>query len=238
MRHITASGNGTYVNSAFPSGVITLSGTPTFSDAFVVAATAGVAQFNSDVTFVGTFTGKRYRAYDNGIIATYPSTSTTWLPGTIAGTVDNGGVYHGPTVNDVGIGAGTGTSLNLTGNLVAGNATLNANIAGYFHVADTGSSKWSIYCRRQQRRAEILRQNSGLVYVANNIEVDGGINLVGQHILISTTPPTIASSGCTTGSAQSVSANNGTAAFKSPWGRDLRLDDHADDACGRDELGL
>jgi hypothetical protein len=97
VRHIlVGGGGGIYLNNAFPSGVITLSGTPAFSDAFVVAAEAGSVQFNTGVSFSGTFTGKRYDVYDNGVIETFPSTSLTWLPGTIAGTARTGGVYHGP----------------------------------------------------------------------------------------------------------------------------------------------
>lgn len=92
VRHITAA-NGLYLHSAFPSGVITLVGPPTFTNEFVAAAEGGVVQFNSGVSFVGTFIGKRYNAFRNGVIRTDPSTSLTWLPGTIAGTVYSGGIY-------------------------------------------------------------------------------------------------------------------------------------------------
>jgi hypothetical protein len=51
-----------------------------------------------------------------------------------------------------------------------------------------------------------------------NWDVDGNMNTAGStslnsKIITSKTPPTIASGGCTTGAAQSVSLSNGTAAF-------------------------
>lgn len=62
--------------------------------------------------------------------------------------------------------------------------------------------------------------DSGNIYKADSISdphvfhVDGSLfNIIGAF-LVSPTPPTIASGGCTTGSAQSVSANNGSAAFQ------------------------
>ena len=43
--------------------------------------------------------------------------------------------------------------------------------------------------------------------------VDAGNRLLSGVLMISATAPTVASGGCTTGSAQSISTNNGTAAF-------------------------
>ncbi len=93
VRHINAS-NGLFIHSAFPSGVITLTGTPNFSDAFASASENGTVQFNTGVTFSGAATGKRFHVYRNGVIRTDPSTSLSWLPGSTVGYWETGGIYN------------------------------------------------------------------------------------------------------------------------------------------------
>lgn len=108
-RHINAS-NGLYIHSAFPSGVITFTGTPTFSDAWAVASEGGNVQFNSGVSFAGSFTGKRFHASRNAVIRSDVSSLYTWIPGTIAGTVDTGGGYYGPVLGDQTVAATPATN--------------------------------------------------------------------------------------------------------------------------------
>lgn len=97
-RHIAAGQGASYIHSAFPTGVITFTvPPPTFSDAFIHATQASTVQFNSNVSWAGTFVGTRYIVEENAIISTYPSTSLTWIPGTVAGVGYAGGIYAGPT---------------------------------------------------------------------------------------------------------------------------------------------
>jgi hypothetical protein len=49
---------------------------------------------SSGCTFTGTVTGSRYNAIMNGNITTGSAGSATYFPGTVAGTVANGGVYY------------------------------------------------------------------------------------------------------------------------------------------------
>jgi hypothetical protein len=73
------------------TATVTLTGTPNFSSAFVDAQRMSYTQF-SNVTFVGTATGKRYSGADNSVIWTNTA-DTTFLPGNSAGTLTNGAVY-------------------------------------------------------------------------------------------------------------------------------------------------
>lgn len=70
------------------SQTITVSGTPAFSGAFMLATQCGVIQANGN-TYSGSATGKRYDAQLNGVIATTGGT----LPGSVAGTTATGGQY-------------------------------------------------------------------------------------------------------------------------------------------------
>lgn len=99
-RHITAGQSSTYLHSAFPTGVITFTGTPTFSLQFAYATQASTIQWNTGVSFVSTFVGTRYAVESGGNIQT-PSTSLTWLPGTVAGFSRTGGVYTGPASSTI-----------------------------------------------------------------------------------------------------------------------------------------
>jgi hypothetical protein len=135
-RHVISASNGGYIHNAYPSGVITFTGGITFSDCGFFADQNGTIQFNSNVTWSGTFTGKRYNVQRGGVISTYPSTSLTWIPGTIAGTGTSGGVYTG-TAPPVIVGAITSggdgtlrqaTSLDLS-DVVAPNTSWTPGIA-------------------------------------------------------------------------------------------------------------
>lgn len=71
---------------------ITLTGTPNFSAYFAGSAFGGMLLQN--LTFVGSATGKRYLAHKMSCIDV-GVTSETYLPGSIAGTVESGGKYVG-----------------------------------------------------------------------------------------------------------------------------------------------
>jgi len=68
-------------------GTVTFSGSLTFSDTFVRATLGGAIDYI--VTFVGTFTGKKYDAILNGVVRNYGD----GIPGSIAGTTATGGQY-------------------------------------------------------------------------------------------------------------------------------------------------
>jgi hypothetical protein len=74
------------------SSTVTITNTPAFSVAFVVAFLGGVTE-ESTVTYSGSATGKRFSAI-GGHIYTY-STSETYHPGDSAGTVTESGSYSG-----------------------------------------------------------------------------------------------------------------------------------------------
>jgi hypothetical protein len=71
------------------SGTITMSGTPAFSTAFVVASTGAVVGFLGAATITGSATGKRFDVTLNGVL-TYSSGAAN-LPGDVAGTTATGG---------------------------------------------------------------------------------------------------------------------------------------------------
>jgi len=71
------------------ASTVTISGTPAFSTAFAYAET-GVVQ--TDSTFSGSATGKRYDANMNGVIQTYGG-GATFFPGDASGTTATGGQY-------------------------------------------------------------------------------------------------------------------------------------------------
>jgi hypothetical protein len=87
-RHIGASDGGTF----FASGVtVTLSGTPAFSSAFVVATGCATVALYSCI-FSGSVTGTRYNAASNAVINT-SGAGATYLPGNASGTTATGGQY-------------------------------------------------------------------------------------------------------------------------------------------------
>lgn len=71
--------------------VITITGTPAFSNAFAVAADVSVLMVYG-CTFTGSATGKRYDANTNGVINTGGG-GANYLPGSITGTYASGGQY-------------------------------------------------------------------------------------------------------------------------------------------------
>ena len=74
--------------------VVTVLGGPTFSGSFAFAPDGSVINCQSASTsFSGSANGKRYNAIVNGIIDTQVS-GATFFPGSISGTVSNGGVYY------------------------------------------------------------------------------------------------------------------------------------------------
>jgi len=66
---------------------ITLTGTPAFSSSFANAVTGGLLSVGAN-TFSGSATGKRYDVLNGGMIEVYGA-STTYLPGSTAGTGTN-----------------------------------------------------------------------------------------------------------------------------------------------------
>lgn len=70
---------------------ITLTGTPAFSGAFVIAQNGGYINFNS-TSFTGSATGVRYLANTNGMVLGTAGVST-YFPGSSAGSTATGGLY-------------------------------------------------------------------------------------------------------------------------------------------------
>jgi hypothetical protein len=85
----------TYIPAIFGGLInVTLTGTPTFSDSFALAYDGGlIICVSASVSFTGSANGQRYNAANNGIVDTNES-GATFLPGSIAGTVSNGGIYY------------------------------------------------------------------------------------------------------------------------------------------------
>lgn len=75
----------------FVTGTVTLTGTPNFTGAFVSVATGAV--FGSTLSYSGSATGRRWAAYNGGVIRTTPGTLTD-LPGNADGIAYQGGVYN------------------------------------------------------------------------------------------------------------------------------------------------
>lgn len=87
-RHITCSAaSRVYV----PGGTYTLTGSPSFSDAFARSTAASVVQIQG-TTFSGSASGVRYRAELNGVVDT-AGAGASYLPGSTAGTTATGGQY-------------------------------------------------------------------------------------------------------------------------------------------------
>lgn len=74
------------------TATITFSGGPTFSGSTVIAADLSVLTAQTGATFIGSVTGKRYQSNNLSLIQT-SGAGINLFPGTIAGTVANGGVY-------------------------------------------------------------------------------------------------------------------------------------------------
>ncbi|MFG0602506.1 hypothetical protein ACF8PL_19175 [Delftia sp. WSY_4] len=87
-RHITCSAvSRVYV----PGGTYTLTGSPSFSDAFARCTAASVVQVQG-TTFSGSATGSRYRVESNSVIDTFGA-GASYLPGNAAGSTATGGQY-------------------------------------------------------------------------------------------------------------------------------------------------
>lgn len=94
----TISGGCTFhiVTSAFGqvevAGItVTVSGTPAWTNAFVLATTLSYVVFFS-VTFSGSATGKRYEVDNNSLISTGGG-GASYFPGSTAGSTASGGIY-------------------------------------------------------------------------------------------------------------------------------------------------
>ena len=72
------------------SRTVTITGTPAFSGAFVLADYAGIATVNGN-TYVGGATGIRFNAANNGVVVAFGG--LTELPGSVAGNVTSGGIH-------------------------------------------------------------------------------------------------------------------------------------------------
>lgn len=86
--HVWAANNGT---AAIEGSTVTITGTPTIT-AFAMATTGGYIQFNNTMSFVGSFTGKKFDIQTYGKIAS-SNQGVNFLPGSLAGTVGSGGSY-------------------------------------------------------------------------------------------------------------------------------------------------
>ncbi|MDC9825684.1 hypothetical protein PRN20_18270 [Devosia sp. ZB163] len=82
---------GALSNGTLRGRTITLTGTPAFSVAFCQAINGGYASVYSN-TFVGSATGVRYSATQNGVIDTNGG-GASYLPGSSAGAIATGGQY-------------------------------------------------------------------------------------------------------------------------------------------------
>jgi hypothetical protein len=71
-----------------------ISGSPSFSNAFVQANLGGMIDASGAVVSPGACTGKRFNAEQNGIIFTGGTNSPDFFPGNVAGTVSTGGCYQ------------------------------------------------------------------------------------------------------------------------------------------------
>lgn len=90
--HLLAVNNGYMAN--YLAGTVPLTGTLNFSQGFAYANQGGVL-YTSGMTFNpagATVTGPRYAATSNGVIATGGG-GANYFPGSIAGSVSNGGIY-------------------------------------------------------------------------------------------------------------------------------------------------
>ena len=84
----TASGAQDHNN--YGGATVTLTGTPAFSQAFVVVD-FGYLEANG-ITYSGSATGKRYEVSTNGVVQTFGS-GANYFPGNAAGTAATGGQY-------------------------------------------------------------------------------------------------------------------------------------------------
>jgi hypothetical protein len=73
------------------ANLYTFIGTPNYSQEFVFCSLSAQMYFNTG--FSGAATGKRFNVTDNAVIDTGGS-GLTFLPGSIAGAIKNGGVYN------------------------------------------------------------------------------------------------------------------------------------------------
>lgn len=87
VQHVTAGTLGSFISSGV---TVTLTGTPAFSGQFV-QANFGFAGMDG-MTFVGSATGQRYSANNNGVIYV-AGAGASYFPGSIAGSTSNGGIY-------------------------------------------------------------------------------------------------------------------------------------------------
>jgi hypothetical protein len=86
--HVVVNGTVTYG----PGITVTLTGTPSFAAAFVIASNLGLIFANALTTFSGAATGPRYLAVNNGVIFTAGG-GASYFPGSSVGSVSVGGVY-------------------------------------------------------------------------------------------------------------------------------------------------
>ncbi len=70
---------------------VTLTGTPAFSQSFIIDFVLGLIALNS-TTWTGSATGTRYNINGNSVVDTGGQT-TTWLPGNAVGSTATGGQY-------------------------------------------------------------------------------------------------------------------------------------------------
>ena len=89
----------------------------------------------------------------------------------------------------------------------------NTNDASLLQFDDLGSERFAL--RFNTGDLEFKRLAGAKKYIFSDAPVSFGAGIQNNgNLLVSQTPPTIASGGCTTGSAQSISQSNGSAAFE------------------------
>lgn len=123
-------------------GYITFTSTPVINTAFLWTDLGGIIEFGIS-GFTGTFTGKRFKADGSSYISTYNS-GLTYIPGTIAGTATNGGLYDGVATGETHTVSGLPSAVNLGAGarsfVTDANATTFASV-----VVGGGSNKVPVY---------------------------------------------------------------------------------------------
>jgi hypothetical protein len=75
-----------------PGVTITSGGTPTYSNAVVSCIGPAYVQLASDMTWTGSFSGKKFDVSQNGVISS-AGVGASLLPGTVTGTEESGGQF-------------------------------------------------------------------------------------------------------------------------------------------------
>ena len=134
--------------------------------------------------------------------------------------VDPTGIITGLTGSKIqdpaAVAGGVGGQLLLQGNNTTPAQVTYAAIKASAVSGTPGAEAGSLLLQTMSGGAIVTQgtlTNAGALTITGNINGQGGLSNNGK-LIASPTAPTIASGGCTTGSAQSISASNGSAAFQ------------------------